>query len=335
MQSVSAQLPPVVEALVQHVECGVLIAADDVVVTANPAFLQLFGAMPDELAGLRIDEIADREALRNAPDFWTGRHAAHGHRHRHALPGDRVIEGRWHLLPSGGPRLVAAVITDLTAEVQVRHRMREHNRALAELAATKTELVSALLHELRTPLAAAMAMVGLLPERTADPMVNDALPTISRNLRRIEHAATEIATISSIECGATEMADAPFDLPTMLIEVATEAGVPVDTRPGAGEVTGDRTRLVQVFRRLLSAARALGGEPRVDATADGHQWCVGLRLPSHLPADQLFTAGGPGGNATALMLARAVVGRHGGEVRVETFGGTPYLMVRLPRATAV
>jgi signal transduction histidine kinase len=211
-----------------------------------------------------------------------------------------------------------------------RHRQRQQNRALAELTASKAELVSALLHELRTPLAAALAVVGLLPEKTGEPTVDDILPILARNLHRIDDVVAEIAAISGIENGTLQLDQVPFDLPGLLTEVAEAAEVSY-TGPPEGTITGDRARLAQVFRRLLAAVRALGGDGSVEANTKGGHWRVAFRLPPEQPTDRLFTGAGGQGNAMALMLARAVVGRHGGQVAVETSEGTPYLCTTLPQ----
>jgi signal transduction histidine kinase len=211
-----------------------------------------------------------------------------------------------------------------------RHRRRQHNRALAELTASKAELVSALLHELRTPLAAALAVVGLLPEKTGDQAVDDILPILTRNLHRIDDVVAEIATISGIENGTIQLDQVPFDLPELLTEVTTAAGASY-TGPAEGPITGDRARLSQMFHRLLAAVRALGGDGSLEATIEENRWRVAFRLPPQQPTDRLFTGAGGQGNAMALMLARAVTGRHSGHVAVETVGGTPHLCTTLPR----
>ncbi|GAA2701656.1 sensor histidine kinase [Actinoplanes palleronii] len=214
-------------------------------------------------------------------------------------------------------------------EAQMRHRLRRHNRALAELAATKAEMVSALLHELRTPLTAALGMLEMLPERTGDPLLDEALPLIARNLRRIERTTAEIATISGIESGTIPLARTEFDLPALLTEVA---GAACHAVPPAGPVLGDRDRLRQVFDRLLSAVRALDGGAEATAERVEDHWRVSYPLPDEQASDRLFTSAGTGGNAMALMLARAVIGRHGGSVGVHSAGGTAYLRVVLPVA---
>jgi len=322
-------LPPAVEALAQCVDRGVLIVADDTVATVNREFLHLFGTPPaGALVGEPVAALEAREPFRAAADLWAARHGEYGRRRRCTLPGGRVVEGAWHPLPSDGPRLLAAVVADLTGEAQIRRRLRRHNRALAELVATKTELVSALLHELRTPLTAALAMVDLLPEHTADPMLDEALPMITRKLHRIGEVTAEIATMSGIESGRLPLHREEFDLPALL----AETGLVRTAHPESGTVSGDRKWLGQIFGRLVTAVRAVGGEAdEIAAELIDDQWRVALRLPSQQATDRLFTAADSGGNATALMLARAVVGRHGGRVGVESVDGTPHLMVWLPR----
>ncbi|WP_433306119.1 sensor histidine kinase [Actinoplanes sp. CA-030573] len=309
-------IPPVVEALAQSVDTGLLLVSGDVVVSVNREFLRLFGAPESErLVGERVEALACREPFGAAVELWREPHEAYGKRRRSRLPGDRVVEGRWHPLPSDGSPLLVAVVTDLTRQIRIREGLRRHNRALAEVVATKTELVTAMLHELRTPLAAALAMLDLLPASTGDELLDDALPLIGRNVRRIDEVTAEIATVTGIENGTIPLQLAEFDLPELL-------GV-----DGSGTILGDRRRLAQVFERLGAAVRALGGEGgTIVAERAGDQWRIGFPLPGQYATDKLFT----GANATALMLARAVAGRHGGSVGVESEDGTPRLTVRLP-----
>jgi signal transduction histidine kinase len=329
----AATLPPVAEALTQAVDLGVMIIADDVVATVNRAFVGFFGAKQasSPLVGEPVETLSEREPFDAATSLWAARNDDYGRRYRCTV-GDRVIEGRWHPLPSDGRRLLALIVRDLTSEVRVRGRLRQHNRALAELVASKTELVSALLHELRTPLTSALGMVDLLPEGRGDPLLDEALPMIARSLHRINDITAQIAAISGIESGAVPMEHREFDVPALLAEVAAVHGTTVRAQAAAPIAVGDPARLDEVFARLITAVRAVGGDADV-ITAEllDDRWRIALELPPQQATDRLFTAADSGGNATALMLARAVVGRHGGTVGVETVTGTPYLVVRLPR----
>ncbi|WP_433362791.1 sensor histidine kinase [Actinoplanes sp. CA-142083] len=206
---------------------------------------------------------------------------------------------------------------ELTGEARARESLRRQNRALAELVATRTELVSAMLHELRTPLASTLAMVEMLPADTGDAQLDEALELIARNVRRIAGVTEQIATISGMENGTLPISRKDFDLAALL----SKHGFAVESME---TFAGDRDRLNQVFARLVEAVRALGGAGRMTASTDGDHWRIALPLPPDLVTDRLFT----GANATALMFARAVVGRHGGTVGVESAS----LVVSLPRS---
>ncbi|GLW31895.1 sensor histidine kinase [Actinoplanes regularis] len=220
-----------------------------------------------------------------------------------------------------------------STEAELRRRLRRHNRTLAELAATKTELVTALLHGLRTPLTAALGMLDILPEHTGDPALDEGLALIARNLHRIDAVATEISTISGLESGAIPLDRAEFDLPELLSEVAAEAGATCNVVPPTGPVTGDREWLGRIFTRILSAVRVLEGPAAIEAAGDADRWQVCFPLPPEQATDRLFTTGETGENAMALILARAVVTRHGGSVGLRSAGGTAYLRLTLPTGT--
>jgi signal transduction histidine kinase len=310
-------------ALAEVLSTGVaLVSQQGVVRYANPAFSPLFFATPLP-PGSTLTDLSASEHYRGADALW---HGEPGHKYRCRLGGDRMIEGSWHLL--GDER--AVVVTDVTRDAQIRQRLREHNRTLAELVATKSELVSALLHELRTPLTAARSMAQLLPESLGDPLLDQAAHGVGRNLERLEHVILEMATISGIENGTIDLVAEPVDLARLL------AGLPADVSvTGNAPVTGDPGRLAEVFRRLITAVEAIGGPQPLPVIAreEAGQWRVALSLPVHGAVDQLFTTTGAGSNATALMLARAVVRRHGGMVGIESEDGKPCLMVRLPALT--
>jgi signal transduction histidine kinase len=328
-----------VVALAQSLDIGIVIVAGDTVAGINVALLRSFALPPDpsgpdalRMVGATVESLSEREPWRQAEGFWEALQQQPGKPHRCTLPRGRVATARWYPLPSDDEvPLFAAVFGEATGDVRVRRRLRDQNRALAEIVATKTELVSALLHELRTPLAAALGMAELLPEQTGDTLMDEALPLIARKLRRIEEVTTEIATISGIENGTVNLDREPFDLPALLAVVACDVGCRVEAQPQSGAVTGDRDWIGRVVGRLIAAVRALGGEvPAVSADLLGDRWRVALPLPGTQATDRLFTAAGSSGNSTALMLARAVVGRHGGKVGVETIAGMPHLAIWLP-----
>jgi signal transduction histidine kinase len=311
---VPSTTPPLLNAaaLAEVLPIGVLLAGDDGrVLYANPALVEIFdGVQPDQT----LDELARLTPYDKAKPLWT---ASEDRRVRCTLPDGRVLEGGWHRLAGGW----SLTVTDATSDALIRQRLRQHNRALAELVATKTELVSALLHEVRTPLTAARAMASLLPSAPDDPVTG----ALDRNLGRLEDVTREIATISGIENGTLDVRSSPLDLDQLLRSVAASLSPPaVVVSAGPAVASGDPSLLGQVFDRLITAVRAVAGVDPVEAGIAGDQWRLMLPL-RETSADQLFTAA----NATALMFARAVIGRHGGSVGIER----SQLTVRLPVAT--
>ncbi|MEV6846865.1 PAS domain-containing sensor histidine kinase [Actinoplanes sp. NPDC051411] len=300
-------------ALAEVLPLGVLLAGDDGrVLYANPALVEIFDGVPP---GHTLGELARLTPYGKAEALWS---AGDDRRVRCTLPDGRVLEGVWHRLAEGRSLTVA----DATSDALIRQRLRQHNRALAELVATKTELVSALLHEVRTPLTAARTMASLLPSAPDDPVAG----ALERNLGRLEAVTREIATISGIENGTLDVRVRPVDLDELLRSVAASLSPPaVVVSAGQAVAAGDPTLLGEVFARLITAVRAIAGGDLVEAFPGDGQWRLSLPLPASTAADRLFTAT----NATALMFARAVIGRHGGSVGIEH----SRLTVRLPTAT--
>ncbi|MFI5934546.1 histidine kinase dimerization/phospho-acceptor domain-containing protein [Actinoplanes sp. NPDC051494] len=324
-----AALPAVAGELLGVTPTGMLVTDPaGLIVMANPALLAAFGAPAGtELAGLPVAELGTTDPFHRAEPLWSA--WPDERPHRCPLPHDRLVEGRWHHVHD----LRVMTVTDLSAGARVRRRLRQHNRALAELVATKTELVSALLHELRTPLAAAGSMAQLLAEDTGgddDPMVGDALRAVARNLDRLTAVTDQIALIGGIENGTIELTRTPVPVRDLLDGVARALPeVPVTVTAGEGTVLADPVRLPEALERLTAAVHAIsGGCSPVELSAaetDG-QWRIRLPLPPDTAADQLFTTTGDRGNATALILARAIVGRHDGTVGIDDNA----LTVRIP-----
>jgi nitrogen fixation/metabolism regulation signal transduction histidine kinase len=107
-----------------------VVGADGRLVQANRALPELLGlTVPGMLPGRAVTDIAD--AL-NAQ----GAHAAAAalawppsvHPQQRRLAGGRSVQAAWHRLEAGW----VLVLRDVTIQAQVRRRLREHNRALAE-----------------------------------------------------------------------------------------------------------------------------------------------------------------------------------------------------------
>jgi signal transduction histidine kinase len=320
-----------------------VVGTDGRLVQANRALSELLGLTGSSmLPGRAVTDIAD--AL-NAQ----GAHAAaaalawppSGHPRQLRLAGGRSVQAAWHRLEAGW----VLVLRDVTMQAQVRRRLREHNRALAEKVAEKTELVAALCHELRTPLTSTNTMLELIPDTSAMPgagsELGDLLDVVRRNAARIGDVVNELSTLNALEQGSVGLDVRPVDLGALLRDAVAAWNARQDSAPpvtlGVDDpkhvtITADPAWLDALVERLLSVAVASAGDTpvHVTAVASADGWLVRVPLHEQLTSNRLFTATGGARTSTALMLARAVVARHGGTLRMATAEGGGAVEVGLP-----
>jgi len=213
--------------------------------------------------------------------------------------------------------------------------LRAHNRALAETVATKTELVSMLLHRLRTPLTSLSTAIQLLP--TDDDPVTEM---VHRAVHRLHEVIDDIATLAALESGTTPMAHEPVELPALVqavadtwrINLAGRKKVSVDTTDGP-PLYGDNTLLTTLLDRMMSVAAAAGNNGAtiaVTVEVGEERWLIHVAVPGRMSSDRLFTSSADTDNAAALAYARAILARHGGRLRISYADGVLGLHASLP-----
>jgi signal transduction histidine kinase len=151
-----------------------------------------------------------------------------------------------------GPSVMVAVFRDITAE--------------AELDRMKSEFISMVAHELRTPMTSITGYVDLLMLGMLGPITDkqsEFLQVVKHNAQRLLTLATDLLDISKMESeGLTlnlqsvSIADVVAEAVIAMekqIEVKEQALV-VDVPRDLPEVTADRDRMIQVVTNLLSNA---------------------------------------------------------------------------------
>jgi PAS domain S-box-containing protein len=228
----------------------------------------------------------------------------------------------------------------------------------AEAASTaKSQFLSVMSHEFRTPLAAIMGMFQLIDMAGVNDQVRDY---VARGLRSAEHLlklVEDILDFSGIEAGRLALFNAPFLLGTLLEETGDATCgqrkpnvnflIDADEAMMAMELSGDALRLKQVLINLLGnafkftdsgrvvlSARTVGGTPDVPliefAVEDSG---IGL-APEQI--DRLFQpftqldmrdARRFGGTGLGLVISKRLVSLMGGEpiaVRSEPGAGSRF-----------
>ena len=152
---------------------------------------------------------------------------------------------------------------------------------LQEANIAKSDFVSFVSHELKTPMTSIKGYADLLAQGAVGE-INDAqagfLGTIRSNVNRMATLVSDLADISRIEAGRMRLEYGPVGLGEVVEEVLRSSGrqveskaiqLAVDLPEQLPPVWGDRTRLVQVLTNLVSNAVKYtpeGGQVRVQAT---------------------------------------------------------------------
>ncbi|MDM8270083.1 sensor histidine kinase [Thermophilibacter provencensis] len=242
----------------------------------------------------------------------------------------------------------------------------EKERQLADESARRSDLVTYLAHDLKTPLTSVIGYLSLLDEVPDMPDAQRARYTgvALDKACRLERLVNEFFDITRYSLTHIELELAPVDLAGLLVQLADEfypalaahgnvARVTVEgsvrTVEEPGEplmVTADAARLARVFGNLLRNAIAYSDEGtpvEVGAVAGEGSVVVtvsdtGATIPSHkLRAifDRFFRLDESRGSATGgaglgLAIAREIVELHGGSISAASENGRTTFTVELP-----
>ena len=245
-------------------------------------------------------------------------------------------------------RIARAIYSPVRAEhgevvgyVIILHDITELRR-LAEL---KTEFVSDVSHELKTPLAsikglAEILLDGALQEKDGQRF----LVSIGREVDRMARLVKDLLSLSKIESGVVKMDTRPFDLGALVGEVVDDvhgraqgSRVAIEVKvEGPAWASGDRDRVEQVVVNLLD--NALRYSPtdsaiRIGVRPEGDMWRVDVKdagIGIH-PRDleRIFQrfyrvdkarSRDKGGTGLGLAIARQIIDRLGGRIWASSEG---------------
>jgi signal transduction histidine kinase len=225
-----------------------------------------------------------------------------------------------------------------------RRELEEQNERLRESELAKSELVSVVAHELRTPLASVLGFTSVLLQReVTDEQRREYLNIIEAQGRRLSALVNDFLDVQRLEEGKLSIGSELVDVGRVVRE-QTElfAGqspkhlLDVSLPPTPLPVRGDSNRLAQVVANLLSNAIKYsphGGVVRV-AGKRNHDFVrvsiqdEGVGIPPELQRE-IFgkfvrghaTAEGIEGSGLGLAISRSLVEAHGGNIDFESTKG--------------
>ena len=273
---------------------------------------------------------------------------------------ERPVEILIHPIQHGDTRLLAGLARDIADRVATQraleHALEQQQRAAHELRRVdglKEAFLTALSHEVRTPLTVISGVAQLLLERSDQLEPGQALNLLGRlsaNAQRLETLLVDLLDLNQILTGQkTQLRLEPVDLGALVRGCVDAAGLedrPLTVTATEIFIDADRTKL----ERAVSAILTNIVKHTPPATT------VAVNLEDHGPARIVVADNGPGipeelrdavfepfvhgpttaahspGTGTGLTLARTLVEAHHGAVTfAETPGGGATFIIELPR----
>jgi signal transduction histidine kinase len=223
----------------------------------------------------------------------------------------------------------------------------------------KSDLISTISHELRTPMAAVYGAAQTLLERESEltpEQKRQMLEMVAEQAARLSQITEAVLLATQLDRDTLPVETEPIDLgevvrstvEAMKSHLPPTTEVAVDVAPDVGAATGARDRIQQVLVNLLDNAVKYGGETPVQIRVERANGLVRLVVADSGPgipqAEQArifekFYRAGPeltrasGGTGLGLYISRELVQRMGGslDVRSEPGSGAAFV-VELPSA---
>jgi PAS domain S-box-containing protein len=346
-------------AILQTIAEGLLIISTDGEVRYwNPAAERLLGLSAEQIDGRRLD--ASHWQVRNASgceipvDQWP-LHRALAHGEVSTGVEMTVVRGDGRevpLLVSGAPlRDAGGSITGAVSSFQDISDLRAAAESLRQATAiaerandAKSEFLSRMSHDLRTPLNAMLGFAQLLATERREDAVREAVGQIRRGGEHLLALINEVLDIERIESGQISLSPEPVPVGE-LVQRALELVRPIADRHGVTlaapaqavtrtHIRADRLRMKQVLLNLLSNAvkyNRRGGRVTITAEPQSERR---LRIAvadtgAGIPAEKLTLLFRPferlgaehtaiEGTGLGLALSKGLVEAMGGEIGIES-----------------
>ena len=310
------------------------IDAEGKFVDINPACFQLWGYTPEELVGRPYIELVDPEDVEKtnavAVEIVSGK-AVSGFENRYRRKDGSWVDLMWSATWSESEQLMFCVARDITERKEVEQ--------------LKNEFISTVNHELRTPLTSLRGFSELLLKKQFSPeKQHQYLTIICSETKRLTNLINDFLDIQRIESGGQNYYFETVDISLLLHDVVLlfapnnqQHTFNVEVPDSLPPVKADSDRIRQVLSNLISNAikyAPVGGEITISAQDEGAAIRVSVAdqgvgmTPEAM--EKLFTkfyridnadTRKIGGTGLGLVLVKAIVEAHDGNIEVESKPG--------------
>jgi PAS domain S-box-containing protein len=330
-------------------------------VEVNEAFLQSSGHTREEVIGHTSAELGLWPEARERAHFLEEVQERGFVRHREVTL--RSKQGRIdtvllsaELIEIESQPHILAVGLNITSRKQAEDEMRRALEQEKELSRLKTNFVTLVSHEFRTPLGIIMSAADILKryfERLTPARREEHLQDIHDASRRMAELMDEVLLLARVEAGRMECRPTPIDLRTFCLRLAEEmqaassaAGrITVRTARLPAGAAADEALLRHIFHNLLGNALKYSSGPtpvefgvecdRLDALFTVRDQGIGIPEADLHELFQAFRRGSNvserPGSGLGLVIVKRCVDLHGGTIRLESKEGAgTTVTVRLP-----
>ena len=259
-------------------------------------------------------------------------------------------------------RLIEGVAQELRVAITAAEAFEQQRRAVGELERlnrAKSDFVSVVSHEFRTPLTGIQGFSEMMSEEELTPEeMREYAGDINKDARRLNRMINEMLDLDKMESGRMQLHREPVDVNAVVTETADRIRpnapshpIRLTLDPAVGDIQGDRDKLTQVMTNLMNNAvkySPSGGEIVVATRAEGDAVHVlvrdhGMGIPKEALGSIFERYGRVESPATrhiqgtglGLPIVRQIVQLHGGTVWAEsTVGEGSVFHVNLPRGEA-
>jgi len=245
-------------------------ASDGKFVLANDAFLQWAGYSRDEVLGRTANELGIWESPEERQRFWAAVRSAGSIRavecrlrNRRERVSTMLASGV--IIEFNGVDHLLGMMVDISQRKQAEAELHRTLAREVELSRLKSNFVSMVSHEFRTPLGIIQSSAELLRDFYQKMPANERdehLESITRNTRRMADMMEEILVLSRLDAGKLDFQPAALDLSGFCRRLVDEVlsttnrrcAIELSLASEPPEVKADERLLGHIFTNLLSNA---------------------------------------------------------------------------------